>query len=107
MLLGAEITGGRLRWGLSAAGYLDPRVFRFFQSRGVALCSGFGMTEATGGITMSPPGEYVDGTVGIPLPGMRLRLTERGELLIGGEYVARYLRVERAAASLGGELRRE
>jgi acyl-CoA synthetase (AMP-forming)/AMP-acid ligase II len=64
------IIGDRLRWGLSAAGYLDPAVFRFFQRNGVDLCSGFGMTEATGGITMTPPGAYVDGTVGIPLPGI-------------------------------------
>jgi hypothetical protein len=36
-----DTVGDRLRWGLSAAGYLDPRVFRFFQRHGVALCSGF------------------------------------------------------------------
>ena len=53
-----SIIGSRLRWGLSAAGYLDPRVFRFFNRNGVALCSGFGMTEATGGITMTPPWKY-------------------------------------------------
>ena len=49
------------------------------------------MTEATGGITMTPPGQYVDGTVGLPLPGMKLRLSEIGELQIGGPYVASYL----------------
>jgi long-chain acyl-CoA synthetase len=86
-----EIVGDRLRWGLSAAGYLDPRAFRFFQRHGVELCSGFGMTEATGGITMTPPGEYQDNSVGIPLPGVRIRFTGEGELEIGGPYIARYL----------------
>lgn len=86
-----EVVGDRLRWGLSAAGYLDPLVFRFFQRHGVDLCSGFGMTEATGGITMTPPGSYVDGTVGIPLPGMRIRFGEHQELQIAGSYVATYL----------------
>lgn len=86
-----KLTGGRLRWGLSAAGYLDPRIFRFFQRNGVALGSGFGMTEATGGITMSPPGDYKDDTVGIPLPGMRLEFGEEDELLVHGHYIARYL----------------
>ncbi|MGE5345975.1 MAG: GNAT family N-acetyltransferase, partial [Acidithiobacillales bacterium] len=84
-----EVTGGRLTWGLSAAGFLEPAVFRFFRRSGVALCSGFGMTEATGGITMTPPDVYEDGTVGIPLPGMRVRLAEDGELQISGPYVAR------------------
>jgi len=86
-----EVTGDRLRWGLSAAGHLDPRTFRFFHRHGVDLCSGFGMTEATGGITMSPPGDYVEETVGRPLPGIEVRLDDRGEMLIRGAYVARYL----------------
>jgi long-subunit acyl-CoA synthetase (AMP-forming) len=86
-----EVVGQRLSWGLSAAGFLDARVFRFFQKHGVDLCSGFGMTEATGGISMTPPGEYVDNTVGLPLPGIRLRLNESGELEVAGPYIARYL----------------
>ena len=90
----AEVTGPSLRWGLSAAGYLDPRTFRFFHRHGVALCSGFGMTEATGGITMNPPDDYVEDTVGQPLPGIDVELDDSGEMLIRGAYVARYLREE-------------
>ncbi len=86
-----ELCGASLRWGLSAAGYLDPKVFRFFQDLGVELCSGFGMTEATGGITMSIPGEYESGTVGIPLPCIDARLSDEGELQVRGRYVARIL----------------
>ncbi|MBN2241123.1 MAG: GNAT family N-acetyltransferase [Acidobacteria bacterium] len=86
-----SVVGTRLRWGLSAAGYLEPGVFRFFNRNGVALSSGFGMTEATGGITMTPSWEYVDDTNGIPLPGIRARLTAQGELQLSGHYVARYL----------------
>ena len=94
------VVGDRLRWGLSAAGYLDPLVFRFFQRNGVDLCSGFGMTEATGGITMTPPRAYLDGTVGIPLPGMRIRFGAQQELQIAGCYVARYLDEEGAPGAL-------
>jgi len=83
--------GRRLRWGLAAAGYLEPEVFKFFQSNGVDLCSGFGMTEATGGVTMTPPGEYQDNSVGIPLPGIETSFSDVGELSIAGPYVARYL----------------
>ncbi|RPJ02273.1 MAG: hypothetical protein EHM31_03465 [Candidatus Aminicenantes bacterium] len=86
-----EIVGSRLKWGLSAAGYLDPRVFRFFSAHGVELMSGFGMTEATGGITMTPPGGYIDGSHGLPLPGLKARLGPEGELQVTGHYVARYL----------------
>jgi len=86
-----SVVGNRLRWGLSAAGFLAPKTFRFFHRNHVALCCGFGMTEATGGITMTPPHEYRDNSVGIPLPGMATRLTNKGELEIGGPYMARYL----------------
>ncbi len=82
-----EITGGRLRWGLSAAGHLDSEIFRFFQEQGVELVSGFGMTEATGGITMTAPGRYRDGSLGQALPGIELKLADDGELLVRGPYV--------------------
>ncbi len=80
-------TGGKLRLGLSAAGYLDPDIFKFFQRNGIELMSGFGMTEATGGITMTPPGKYKSNSLGTALPGIELKLAEDGELLIRGPYV--------------------
>ena len=86
-----SIVGTRLRWGLSAAGYLPPKVFRFFEQRGIELCSGFGMTEATGGITMTRPGKYMDNSTGVALPGVNTQLTEEGELVISGHYIAKYL----------------
>jgi long-chain acyl-CoA synthetase len=82
-----RVVGPELRWGLSAAGYLDPDIFRFFQRNGVELMSGFGMTEATGGITMTPPGRYRDDSLGCALPGIDIRLADDGELLIRGPYV--------------------
>jgi len=80
-------TGGRLRWGLSAAGHLSPEIFRFFQSQGIELMSGFGMTEATGGITMTPPGGYRDDSLGRALPGIEVALAPDGELIVRGPYV--------------------
>ncbi len=83
-------TGGNMKWGLSAAGWLSPQVFRFFQEAGIGLCSGFGMTEATGGITMTPPGRYAENTIGLPLPGIDTIIAENGEMFISGHYVAKY-----------------
>ncbi|MEJ2196606.1 MAG: AMP-binding protein, partial [Ignavibacteriaceae bacterium] len=82
-----ELTGGKLKWGLSAAGYLPPDVFRFFQNYGIELMSGFGMTEATGGITMTPPKQYKENSLGKALPGIQIKLNEDGEILIKGPYV--------------------
>ncbi len=82
-----NITGGKLKWGLSAAGYLSPDVFQFFQKYDIQLMSGFGMTEATGGITMTPPNSYIPNSLGQPLPGIKIKVAEDGELLVKGEYV--------------------
>ncbi|MDX1699846.1 MAG: AMP-binding protein, partial [Melioribacteraceae bacterium] len=82
-----KVTGGNLKWGLSAAGYLSPDVFQFFQKYGIELMSGFGMTEATGGITMTPPGQYKLNSLGKALPGIEIKLADDGELLVKGEYV--------------------
>ena len=86
-----ETIGERLYWGLSAAGYLDSKTFSFFEKNGIDLCSGFGMTEATGGITMTPPQEYRKNSTGKMLPGIKGKLKENGELILNGHYLARYL----------------
>ena len=82
-----DITGGSLKWGLSAAGYLDPDIFSFFHDMGINLLSGYGMTEATGGITMTPPDNYERDSVGKALPGIDIKLAKDGELCIKGAYV--------------------
>lgn len=82
-----EVTGGSLRWGISAAGYLSPDIFRFFQKYGIELMSGFGMTEATGGITLTPPSMYKENSLGKALPGIQIKLGDDGEILIKGAYV--------------------
>ena len=37
------------------------------------MLSGYGMTEATGGITMTPVNQYVKNSVGKALPGIQLK----------------------------------
>ena len=81
-------TGGQLKLGLSAAGYLDPEIFKFFQRYTINLLSGYGMTEATGGITMTPLDEYVEDSVGKGLPGIELKLEADGELCLRGPYIS-------------------
>ncbi len=83
----SSVTGGSLKWGISAAGYLPPDVFKFLQRYGIELMSGFGMTEATGGITMTPPFQYRENSLGKALPGIEIKLGQDGEILIRGPYV--------------------
>lgn len=95
-----DIIGGKLRLGLSAAGYLDPDIFTFFHKNGIQLLSGYGMTEATGGITMTPQNDYIKDSVGIPLPGITLKLGTDNELLLKGSYITKYYHGAKKQSSL-------
>lgn len=95
-----ESTGGQIKFALSGGGILGDEVFHAFREAGVPVCSGFGMTEATGGISMTPlDANFVPGTVGKLLPGIDARLDPsplgpeeqnkgRGELILSGPYIS-------------------
>ena len=58
------------------------------------------MTEATGGITMTPPNDYQPDSVGKSLPGIDIKLADDGELLIKGSYVSSYYFSKRNSSTL-------
>ncbi len=82
-----EAVGGNLRFGITAAAPLSPEIIKFFQSLGIPLYEGYGMTECMAPATMNTPGENRIGTVGKPLPSVRIRIAEDGEILIKGPNV--------------------
>jgi len=72
----SRLDGGRLRYVSSGAAPLDPdwkrRAETFY---GLALQNGYGMTESTAGITVTRnPVGTPDVSVGIPFPGVEVRL---------------------------------
>ncbi len=71
----------RTRFALSGAAPISPEVIEYFQSLGVPLVEGYGQTESTAVITMSPAGFMPPGAVGKPIPGVELALAEDGEIL--------------------------
>jgi long-chain acyl-CoA synthetase len=94
----------RLRLGLNQARIaytggsgLGPEVFTFFHAIGVQLRQIYGQTES-GGIAVAHLGSRIHAdTVGEPLPGMEVRISEGGEVLLRGPLVfARYLNDPRA-----------
>ena len=65
---------------VSGAAPLPPRVAALFeQATGHVVREGYGLTEAGPSVTSSALGQDVrPGSVGLPLPGVELRLVERG-----------------------------
>jgi malonyl-CoA/methylmalonyl-CoA synthetase len=79
---------GRLRLCVSGSAPLPPAVFdRVAEGSGQRVLERYGLTET--GMNVSNPydGERRPGTVGFPLPGVELRLTETGEILVRGPNV--------------------
>ena len=65
------------------------------------ICVGYGLTEANGLGTMCRPGdpiEVVTTTNGPPIPGMELRFTPDGEILLRGHVMKEYLDDPQATA---------
>jgi len=71
-----------LRLGNSAAAPISRNILKYFQSIGVPIREGFGMTEATGTTHLSDEKNFKLGTVGKALPETEVRIAEDGEILI-------------------------
>lgn len=76
--------GGRLEFCISGGAPLSPQIAQFFYDLGILILEGWGATEATAPLTINKPGEFRFGSVGKPIPGVRIRLAEDGELEVKG-----------------------
>lgn len=79
--------GGKLRYFVSGGAALNPEISQFFQGLGVGILQGYGQTEASPVISVNRPGSERTDTVGPHLPGIAVRLSDEGELLVRGDNV--------------------
>jgi long-chain acyl-CoA synthetase len=88
---------GQAKWALTGGAPLGPDTFRFFRSIGVNLKQVYGSTETTGLVSLQPDAEANPTTAGRPVPGVEIRIAERGEVLVRGCAVFKgYLKNEEA-----------
>jgi malonyl-CoA/methylmalonyl-CoA synthetase len=81
---------GRLRLCVSGSAPLPPTVFERLATRaGQRVLERYGMTETVMNVSNPYDGERRPGTVGLPLPGVELRLAggDQGEVLVRGPNV--------------------
>jgi long-chain acyl-CoA synthetase len=94
-----RLTGGRLRFFISGGAPLNEKVEEFFWALGVKILQGWGLTEATSGVTSNTEQEHRYRTVGLPLPGTEVRIAHDGEIEVRGPGVmAGYLNQPAATA---------
>lgn len=82
--LARRLTGGRLRFFISGGAPLNEKVEEFFWSIGVKILQGWGLTEATSGVTSNTEEKHRYRSVGVPIPGTLIRIADDGEILVQG-----------------------
>jgi long-chain acyl-CoA synthetase len=70
-----------LRSASTGGAALGPDVFRFFHAMGVPLRQIYGQTEISGISCIHRPDDIQFHTVGKPIPGTEVRISEQGEIL--------------------------
>lgn len=97
LLLGLD----QVTWAASAAAPMPLEVAKFMGGLGLRVYDVYGMTETTGAFTSNGPEHFKLGTVGVPNPGIEVRLDEDGEILTRGPVTTPgYHRQEAATRSL-------
>ncbi len=81
--------GGRVEYAISGGAALSERLCHFFRGVGVIVLEGYGLTETTGAVTVNRPDRNKIGTVGLPLPGVAVKIGDEGEILLSGANVFR------------------
>ncbi|WP_296427010.1 AMP-binding protein [Yoonia sp.] len=70
----------RVRVGYTAGEAIGPEIFDFYRALGINLKQLYGQTEATVFITQQPDGQVRSDTVGVPSPGVELKIADNGEV---------------------------
>jgi long-chain acyl-CoA synthetase len=81
--------GGRIDKAVSGAAPISPEILEFFYACGVTVLEGWGMSETTAVGTVNLPDHLRFGTIGRAMPGVELKISDDGEILIKGPNVFR------------------
>ena len=84
--------GGRLRLIISGASALNPKISKAFRAMGFNLLQGYGLTECSPIVSVNRLEKYKDGSVGLPLAGVEVKILDPGrdkigEILVRGDNV--------------------
>jgi long-chain acyl-CoA synthetase len=82
--------GGRIRYLISGGSALPPDVLKAFHGLGFNFFEGYGLTETAPVLTVTTPkGTPIVGSVGKPLPGIEVKISEADAATGVGEVIAR------------------
>lgn len=77
----------RVRSCVTAAAPISTEILTFFSSIDLPVLELYGQSEGTGPTSTNLPGKCKIGTVGLPMPGVEVKIAEDGEVLVHGPNV--------------------
>lgn len=95
----------RIRVGYTAGEAIGPEIFDFYRSLGINLKQLYGQTEASVFITQQADGHVRSDTVGVPTPGVEIKIADNGEVFYRspGTFVSYYKNDESTASTKDAE----
>lgn len=94
---------GGIQHFICGGAWLDPEVEHFFRAAGFTVVQGYGLTETSPVITLSPADVQRPGTVGLPLDGADVKIGPEGEILVRGGMVMKGYYRDDAATGMAFE----
>ncbi len=79
--------GGRFRYIASGGAALDPALGEAWRELGVEVLQGYGLSETSPALTFNRLDRNRFGSVGVPVPGVEVKVAEDGEVLARGPNV--------------------
>ncbi len=79
--------GGRIEVFISGGAPLGRELAEWYAAIGIRIHEGYGLTETSPVIAVNTPQAHKIGTVGKPLPNLKVRIAEDGEVLVRGPSV--------------------
>ncbi|MFN0111332.1 MAG: AMP-dependent synthetase/ligase [Blastocatellia bacterium] len=82
-----EAVGGRIRFFVAGGAALSPELAYIFAGAGITILQGYGLTETSPVVSFNRPTNNRIGTIGPPIPGVKVKIAEDGEILVQGDNV--------------------
>jgi len=79
--------GGQLKYAFSGGAAISKEVAEFIDSLGVTVYEGYGLTETSPIATANWPNNRKIGSVGKPIPGVKVKISDEGEIIVYGPNV--------------------
>ena len=71
----------------TAGAMLSDNITEFMHALGINICIGYGLSETNASVCFFKPGEWTLGTIGMPIPGIEVKIGDKNEILVKGPTV--------------------